>query len=45
MSVEVRGVQVLKHPPDGRLRRKGLSHLQSHLRCTVFSALLGCSGR
>ncbi len=24
MSVEVRGVQVLEHPPDGRLRREGL---------------------
>ena len=28
MSVEVRGVQVLEHPPDGRLRRKSLSDLK-----------------
>jgi len=29
MSVEVRGVQVLEHPPDGRLRRKSLSDLKA----------------
>ena len=29
MSVEVRGVQVLEHPPDGRLRRKSLSALKA----------------
>ena len=29
MSVEVRGVQVLEHPPDGRLRQEGTSHLKS----------------
>ena len=29
MSVEVGGVQVLEHPPDGRLRRQGLSDLKA----------------
>ena len=30
MSVEIHGGQVLEHPPDGRLRRKILSHLKAH---------------
>ena len=47
MSVEVRGVQVLEHPPDGRLRRKSLSALKaqdwtagcfSDSACFVFQA-------
>ena len=29
MSIEARGVQVLEHPPDGRLRREGLSDLKA----------------